>query len=91
VKAREDDARKLHVALDSSDFHILERLGHKIKGSAGTYGFEKTAELAGESRARGAHSRLGYLRGVVEKHGSLIFQGVSVRVFLLRRAWRFLL
>lgn len=46
IKAREEDARRLHLALETCDFHILERLGHKIKGSALTYGFEKTAGLA---------------------------------------------
>jgi HPt (histidine-containing phosphotransfer) domain-containing protein len=47
-QARADDRVRLHSALASSDFHVLERLGHKIRGSAGTYGFEKTASLGAQ-------------------------------------------
>jgi histidine phosphotransfer protein HptB len=44
-RARSEDRVRLQTALASDDFKALEKLGHKIKGSAATYGFEKTAEL----------------------------------------------
>ena len=36
----------LHSAVESADFAMLEILGHKLKGTAGGYGFFELGEIA---------------------------------------------
>ena len=45
-RTRDDDLRRLHVALASADLAGLKGLGHKIKGSSATYGFNETSGLS---------------------------------------------
>jgi HPt (histidine-containing phosphotransfer) domain-containing protein len=74
VKARAEDSRKLHAALDTRDFQILERVAHKIKGSAGTYGFEKTADCAANLERAAQMRELEICAGFVENMEDLFFQ-----------------
>jgi HPt (histidine-containing phosphotransfer) domain-containing protein len=74
IKAREEDARKLHLALEASDFHILERLGHKIRGSALTYGFVKTAALAEQLERAARAQDLEICAAFVENMETLFFK-----------------
>ena len=45
-RTRDDDLRRLNIALEGSDFEALKGLGHKIKGSAASYGFAVTTALS---------------------------------------------
>lgn len=73
-RARDEDLRNLLAAVEKSDFTALERLAHKIKGSAGTYGFEKTAECAGHlERAARAHN-LEVCEAFIENMAALLFK-----------------
>ena len=74
IKAREEDARKLHAALENSDFAILTRLAHKIRGSAGTYGFEKTAACAAHLEQAAQARNLEYCADRVVELETLFFK-----------------
>jgi two-component system sensor histidine kinase/response regulator len=45
-KSRFEDLSKLHDAISCMDFSALKALGHKIKGSAASYGFINISELS---------------------------------------------
>ncbi len=45
-RTRDDDLGRLHSALQGEDFASLKGLGHKIKGSAASYGFNETSALS---------------------------------------------
>ena len=45
-KTRSEDTSKLHAALAAADFAAIKNLGHKIKGSAASYGFPQAAEIS---------------------------------------------
>lgn len=74
IRAREEDLRKLQVAVENSDFTALERLGHKIKGSAGTYGFEKTAEYAAHLERAARTHNLQVCEAFIENMAALLFK-----------------
>jgi HPt (histidine-containing phosphotransfer) domain-containing protein len=74
ISAREEDARRLHLALESCDFHNLERLGHKIRGSALTYGFEKTAALAEQLERAAQAQDLEICAAFIENMEMLLFK-----------------
>ena len=73
-KARGEDRVRLQTALASEDFHILERLGHKIKGSAGTYGFEKTAGLGQRLQSAALKHSYSECAEIVSEMESLLFK-----------------
>jgi HPt (histidine-containing phosphotransfer) domain-containing protein len=73
-RARADDRVRLHSALADSDFHILERLGHKIRGSAATYGFEKTAQLAERLERAAINRRIADCIDLVSEMEGLLFK-----------------
>jgi signal transduction histidine kinase/CheY-like chemotaxis protein len=45
LKERYIDIKKIELALKAEDFKIIESIGHKLKGGAPSYGFEKLGEL----------------------------------------------
>lgn len=47
-KVRAEDARRIRLALEVLDFATLKELGHKIKGSASSFGFQEMSALGGE-------------------------------------------
>jgi HPt (histidine-containing phosphotransfer) domain-containing protein len=55
LKTRSDDIAKLRTAATEGDFTSIQRLGHKIKGSAASYGFH-AASAAGRELERAARS-----------------------------------
>jgi HPt (histidine-containing phosphotransfer) domain-containing protein len=73
-RARGDDRVLLQTALASEDFHILEKLGHKIKGSASTYGFEKTADLGFRLEHAAAQHDFQLCAELVKKMEGLLFK-----------------
>lgn len=48
LKTRLEDMVKLQSALENSDFRTIGQLGHKIKGSAASYGFPKVSDASHE-------------------------------------------
>jgi CheY-like chemotaxis protein len=44
IKARTDDLRDMRTAIGNKDFQALARLGHKVKGSAASFGFEEVSQ-----------------------------------------------
>lgn len=46
IKTRREDMIKVHAALATSDFTALASLGHKMKGSSGSYGFKEASDLS---------------------------------------------
>ncbi len=46
LKSITEDLLKLRAAVDAQDFATLQALGHKIKGSAGGYGFDVLGAIA---------------------------------------------
>ncbi|MGZ3722812.1 MAG: Hpt domain-containing protein [Bdellovibrionales bacterium] len=74
IKAREQDLARLRTALNNSDFHVLEKLAHKVKGSAGTYGFEKTAELAERLESAARKQNLEICSAYIETMADLFFK-----------------
>jgi len=44
LEGREKDIHLFKAAIDSEDFDQLESIGHKLKGNAGSYGFDKMSE-----------------------------------------------
>lgn len=48
LKSISDDLVKLQAAIAANDFAALQALGHKIKGSAGGYGFDQLGAMAKE-------------------------------------------
>ena len=60
LKTRFEDMVKLQTALDASDFKAISSLGHKIKGSAASYGFPKVsaASLELENAAHASNLEL---------------------------------
>jgi two-component system sensor histidine kinase/response regulator len=57
LKTRFDDMEKMKVALQAEDFKAVAQIGHKIKGSAASYGFNVVSERAREleSEAKSGH------------------------------------
>lgn len=74
IKTRESDLAKVYEALNNSDFLSLQKLGHKIKGSASTYGFEKTAEIALKFEHAAQAKDLESCSMLVEQMVALLFQ-----------------
>jgi HPt (histidine-containing phosphotransfer) domain-containing protein len=48
LKNRIKDAEALRLQLEQNDFKSIERITHKIKGSAGSYGFTELGEIGGK-------------------------------------------
>jgi HPt (histidine-containing phosphotransfer) domain-containing protein len=42
---KHDDARKIVAAADLSDYEDLKKIGHRIKGEGGSYGFDGISEI----------------------------------------------
>ncbi|MEO0293076.1 MAG: Hpt domain-containing protein [candidate division WOR-3 bacterium] len=47
IENRERDIKTIESSLEKEDFKTIERIGHSIKGSGATYGFEKLSEVGG--------------------------------------------
>lgn len=45
LKNREKDIKEVEDSLKRKDFETIERLGHSMKGSGSTYGFDGISEL----------------------------------------------
>lgn len=48
LRRRQLDLGELEKALLQQDFELCQEIGHRLKGSAKTFGFEDLAELASE-------------------------------------------
>jgi len=57
LKNKRKDLDNIHTALQANDFKELKRLGHKVSGSAGGYGFEVFGELANKLETLAASGR----------------------------------
>lgn len=54
-KQRRDDLENLKSALAAADWETVVRIGHKIKGSAATYGFPDLGEAAAQLEEEASH------------------------------------
>lgn len=45
LKNREEDVEKLKKALGEKDYHVIEILGHNMKGAGSGYGFHEVTRL----------------------------------------------
>ena len=45
LEGREKDINLFKAAIDTEDFDQLESIGHKLKGNAGSYGFDKMRNM----------------------------------------------
>jgi HPt (histidine-containing phosphotransfer) domain-containing protein len=48
LRRRLEDVSELEKALFKHDFEVCKEIGHRLKGSAKTFGFDDLAELAGQ-------------------------------------------
>lgn len=46
LERRVDELRKCVAALKSEDWDLIRRVGHKVKGNAETFGFERLTPIA---------------------------------------------
>ncbi|EQC45075.1 Hpt domain protein [Bacteriovorax sp. BSW11_IV] len=48
LENRSKDLVELHRAVDESDLKTIEKIGHKVAGSSGGYGFDELGKMAKE-------------------------------------------
>ena len=48
LKNRENDCQTLKEYIENKDFAALKKLGHKVSGSSGGYGFSELGKIAKE-------------------------------------------
>lgn len=60
------DIGKLESALQNSDFATLRMIGHRMKGSGGSYGFDKITQLGGEIELQALQSNSAVIRKAVD-------------------------
>ncbi len=55
LKNKENDAKKIHAALEKGDFETIRILDHSMKGDGGGYGFDRISEFGAtiEEAAKG--------------------------------------
>ncbi len=76
IKTRKDDMEKLGLALVQQDFEAIAKLGHKMKGSTASYGFQDAFKLSEElERAAKAKNFAACEQLTRELHG--IFNALS--------------
>lgn len=46
LENRTKDLTELHKAIDESDLKTIEKIGHKVAGSSGGYGFDELGKMA---------------------------------------------
>lgn len=67
LKTRFEDVEKLKRAIQDEDFQMLSQLGHKIKGSAGSYGFARVSELSRRLETEAHASNIEECRHIVDQ------------------------
>lgn len=74
LENRRQDIETINQALNSSNFELIQRLAHSMKGSGGGYGFDGITEIgaamelcAKECRAEGIKEQLANLNQYLEK------------------------
>jgi HPt (histidine-containing phosphotransfer) domain-containing protein len=71
-KTRAEDLEKARLALAQQDCKTLKALGHKIKGSSASYGFNKTSELSLRLELAAQTEDMNQCREIVEQLSNLI-------------------
>ena len=64
---RHKDIETLHSALEQSDFGVIERVGHNLKGTGAPYGFPEITEIGRSLERAGKDSDKGEARRHVER------------------------
>lgn len=63
LSSRESELKKLNEAILKDDFALIQSLGHKLRGSAGSFGFDQLSEVGKELEENGKVQN----RGNIEK------------------------
>jgi len=67
LSSRRNDLMILNKALDSGNFGRVARLGHNIKGVAGSYGFQRLSDLGMEMQAAALREDRAALESLAEQ------------------------
>lgn len=66
LKNRAADLQKLEAALAASDFAVLRKIGHNIRGSAGAYGLPPLSEIGARLEDAAVRQDLGALAPAID-------------------------
>ena len=67
LEGREKDINLFKAAIDSEDFDQLESIGHKLKGNAGSYGFDKMSEYGAAIEIAAKNKELEKIKSIVQE------------------------
>ena len=67
LENRADNIAELKKLLKEENYEGIEKLGHKIKGSGGGYGFDKVTDLGREIEQAAAAGNTKKLRDLIEE------------------------
>ncbi len=66
LNSRRRDLQTLDAALEGGDFERIARLGHNIKGVAGSYGFQRLSTFGTELQAAAIREDRGTLENLAQ-------------------------
>ena len=64
---RREDARRIHAALELSDYDTIRAVGHKMSGTGGGYGFPRITEIGSAMEAAATQKDAGAIRSQIEE------------------------
>jgi two-component system sensor histidine kinase/response regulator len=67
LNKRREDARRIHAALERSDYDTIRDLGHKMSGTGGGYGFPRITEIGSAMEASATQRDAGAIRSQIEE------------------------
>ena len=77
MEGREKDIHLFKAAIDSMDFDQLESIGHKLKGNAGSYGFDKMSEYGAIIEIAAKDKDLEKIKSIVQEFENH-FQSIEI-------------
>ena len=67
LSRRREDVRRIHAALERSDYDTIRDLAHKMSGTGGGYGFPRITEIGSAMEAAAKQQNAGAIRSQIEE------------------------
>uniref|UniRef100_A0A7C4Y6M7 Response regulator n=1 Tax=candidate division WOR-3 bacterium TaxID=2052148 RepID=A0A7C4Y6M7_UNCW3 len=79
LKNRGEDLKSLYIALEKEDYENIQKIGHKMKGSGGSYGFDGLTEIGGSLEQAAKEKKIEDIKIWIDKL-SFYLENLEIRI-----------